>query len=58
MEDGERQFKMVLLDMCHRLLLEYVEKFFVRVDNVLNWATGPFLDSVVENLEKVVRKAI
>ncbi|KAL8974513.1 MAG: hypothetical protein Q9197_001246 [Variospora fuerteventurae] len=57
-EDDERQFKMVLLDICHGMLLEYVEKFFVRVDNVLNWATGPFLNSVVEDLGKIARKAI
>ena len=56
-QDGQRQFKMVLLDACNGMLLEQVEKFFVKVDNIMIWTVGPFLKSVVERLEMVARKA-
>ncbi|KAL8835094.1 MAG: hypothetical protein Q9170_003450 [Blastenia crenularia] len=56
-EDGQRQFSMVLLNVCHGVLLKQVERFLCQVDNVLNWTTGALLDSVVERLEKVARKA-
>ena len=56
-EDGERKFNMALLKSCNGLLLEGLEDFVVAIDNVLRWGTGSFLDSVVERLEKVARRA-
>lgn len=52
-DDGEHQFNMALLNTCHGVMPEQVEKFFVQVHNVLNWTAGPFLDSVVDRLGKV-----
>ena len=54
---GERIFNMALLKYCNGLVLEGLEDFIVAIDNVLRWGTGPFLDSVVERLEKVARRA-
>ena len=56
-EDGERQFKMVLLDTCNGTVLKQVESFFVEVNNIMIWTMGPFLKSVVERLGMVARKA-
>ena len=56
-EDGERQFNMVLLDTCHGVVLKQVERFFVQVYNVMIWTGGPFLKTVVERLGEVARKA-
>ena len=56
-EDGERHFKMVLLDTCNGTVLKQVESFLVQVDNIMIWTMGPFLKSVVERLGKVARKA-
>ena len=56
-EDGERQFNMVLLDTCHGVVLKQVERFFVQVYNVMIWTMGPFLKTVVERLREVARKA-
>ncbi|KAL9616343.1 MAG: hypothetical protein Q9160_008786 [Pyrenula sp. 1 TL-2023] len=57
-EDGERRFNMVLLNTGHGMVLKQVEKLFVQVDNIINWAVGQFLKSVVDGLEKVARKAM
>lgn len=57
-EDGERQFKMVLLDTCNGTVLKQVESFFVEVDNIMIWTMGPFLKSVVGRLGIVARKAM
>ena len=57
-EDGVRMFKMKLLKICNGVLLEGVEDFIVAVDNVLRWGTGPFLESVVDRLADVARKAM
>jgi hypothetical protein len=56
-EDGLRKFNQALLEICHAVLLKTVADFIVAVDNVLCWGTGPFLDSVVDRLRKVARKA-
>ena len=56
-KDGERQYNMVLLDACHGVLLKQVERFLVRVYNVMTWTTGLFLKTVVERLGEVARKA-
>lgn len=56
-EDGVRKFNMTLLKLCHGVLLEGVEDFFVAVDNMLRWGTGQFVDAVVERLGKVAMKA-
>ena len=56
-EDGVRKFNQALLEICHGVLLKTVDDFIVAVDNVLRWGTGPFLDSVVDRLGKVARKA-
>ena len=56
-EDGERQFKMVLLDTCNGTVLKQVESFFAEIDNIMVWTMGPFLKSVVERLGMVARKA-
>ena len=56
-QDGERQFNMVLLDTCHGVVLKQVERFFVQVYNVMTWTMGPFLKTVVERLREVARKA-
>ena len=56
-EDGERQFNMVLLETCNGVVLKQVERFFVQVYNVMIWAIGPFLNIVAEGLGKVVMKA-
>lgn len=56
-EDGERQFNMVLLDTCDGVLLKQVERFFIQVYNVMVWTAGPFLKTVVERLDKVARRA-
>lgn len=57
MEDDVRKFNMKLLKICNGVLLEGVEDFIATVDNVLRWGTGRFLESVVERLVKVARKA-
>jgi hypothetical protein len=56
-EDGMRKFNMKLLNLCHGVLLEGVEDFIIMVDNMLRWGTGQFVESVVERLGKVARKA-
>lgn len=48
---------MTILKLCHGVLLEGVEEFFVAVDNMLRWGTGQFVDSVVERLGKVAMMA-
>jgi hypothetical protein len=56
-EDGVRTFNQTLLEICNGVLLKSVVDFIVAVDNVLRWGTGQFLESVVERLGKVARKA-
>ncbi|ROW13880.1 hypothetical protein VPNG_03632 [Cytospora leucostoma] len=56
-EDGVRKFGQVLLEICNGVLLTSVLAFIIKVDNVMRWGTGQFLDSVVERLEKVAKKA-
>ena len=56
-KDGERQFKMLLVDTCNGTVLKQVESFLVEVDNIMIWTMGPFLKSVVERLGMVARKA-
>ena len=34
-EDGERQFNMMLLDTCHGVVLKHVERFFIQVYNMM-----------------------
>ena len=57
-EGGVRKFNMTLLKYCHGVLLEGVEDFMIAVDNMLRWGTSQFIDSVVERLGKVARKAM
>ena len=57
-EDGQRRFNMVLVNTCHGVIPKQVEEFFVQVDNVMNWTVGAFLESVVDGLGKVARKAM
>ncbi len=57
-ENGVRRFESKLLDSCNALLLERGEDFIVRLNNVVNWGTGPFVESVVERLRKVAAKAM
>lgn len=56
-EDGVRKFNQTLLEICNGMLLKSVVDFIIMVDNVLRWGTGQFLESVVEGLGKVARKA-
>jgi len=56
-EDGVRKFNQTLLEICHGMLLKSVVDFLVVIDNVLRWGTGQFLESVVERLGKVARRA-
>ncbi|KAI9861208.1 MAG: hypothetical protein M1813_005381 [Trichoglossum hirsutum] len=56
-KNGVRNFNQTLLKICNGTLLETVVDFIVVVDNVLRWGTGQFLESVVERLEIVARKA-
>lgn len=56
-EDGMRKFNMKLLNLCHGVLLEGVEDFIIMVDKMLRWGAGQFVESVVERLGKVARKA-
>ena len=56
-EDGERQFNMVLLNTCHGVVLQQVESFFVQVHNVMIWTMDLFLKTVVERLVEVAKKA-
>jgi hypothetical protein len=56
-EDDVRKFNMKLLKICNGALLEGVEDFIATVDNVLRWGTQRFLESVVERLGKVAKKA-
>lgn len=56
-EDGVRKFHQTLLEICNGMLLKSVADFIVVVDNVLRWGTGQFLESVVDGLGKVARKA-
>jgi hypothetical protein len=56
-EDDVRKFKMALIKICHGVLLDGVVDFIFAVDNVLRWGTGQFVDSVVERLGKVARRA-
>lgn len=55
-KDGEHHFEMTLLNTCHGVLPKQVEGFLVQVKNVLEWSAGPFFESVVDGLGKVVRK--
>lgn len=57
-ENGERRFNMVLLNTGHGMVLKQMEKLFGQVDNIINWAVGQFLRSIVDGLEKVARKAM
>ena len=56
-EDGVRMFESKLLDSCNALMLDRVEDFVVKLNNVGNWGTGAFVKSVVERLGKVAVKA-
>ena len=56
-EDCVRKFNQTLLEICNGALLKSVVDFIVVVDNVLRWGTGQFLESVVEHLAEVARKA-
>ena len=56
-EDGERQFNMVLLDTCYGVILEQVERFFARIYNIMIWTIGPFLETAADGLGKVIMKA-
>jgi hypothetical protein len=56
-EDGVLKFNQTLLEICNGILLKSAVDFIVAVDNVLRWGTGQFLESVVERLGKVARKA-
>lgn len=56
-EDGVRKFNQTLLEVCNGVLPKTVDNLVIALDNVLRWGTGPFLDSVVERLGKVARKA-
>ncbi len=56
-EDGERQFNMVLLNTCYGVILEQVERFFVQIYNIMVWTAGPFLETTAERLGKVIMKA-
>lgn len=58
LQDDRRRFHMVLVDACNAVLLDQVEHFLIRVDNVLTWTTGPFLESVAHALAKVAQKAM
>ncbi|OQV09475.1 hypothetical protein CLAIMM_13593 isoform 1 [Cladophialophora immunda] len=56
-DDGVRKFESKLLDSCNALVLERGEDFVVKLNNVGNWGTGPFVKSLVERLGKVAVKA-
>lgn len=56
-EHGVRKFNMALLKICHGVLLNGVVDFIIAVDNMLRWGTGQFVESVVERLGKVARRA-
>lgn len=56
--ENDRKFNMALLKICRGVLLDGVVEFILAVDNVLRWGTGQFVDSVVERLEKVARRAL
>ncbi|ROV95465.1 hypothetical protein VMCG_08473 [Cytospora schulzeri] len=56
-EGGVRKFNQTLLEICNGVLLKSVVEFIVMLDNVLRWGTGRFLESVVERLGKVARRA-
>ena len=56
-EDDTHKFNMKLLKICNGVLLEGVEDFIAMVDNVLRWGIGEFLESVVERLGQVAKKA-
>ena len=57
LENDVRTFNQTLLKICHGTLRESVDEFIVAVDNVCRWGTGKFLESVVERLRKVARRA-
>ncbi|KAI9693819.1 MAG: hypothetical protein M1822_003090 [Bathelium mastoideum] len=57
LENDVCKFEMTLLKICHGVLLQGLEDFITAIDNVLRWGTGQFLQSVVDRLEKVARKA-
>lgn len=56
-EDGMRKFNQVLVEICNGALRKSVEPFVTAVDNVLRWGAGTFLESVVERLETVAKRA-
>jgi hypothetical protein len=56
-EDGVRKFNQTLLEICNGMLQRSLLDFIIVVDNVLRWCTGQFLESVVERLGTVARKA-
>jgi hypothetical protein len=56
-EHGVLKFNMALLKVCHGSLLNGVVDFIIAVDNMLRWGTGQFVESVVERLGKVARRA-
>ena len=49
---------MYILTVCNGTLLESLLDFFIKVDNVLQWGTGAFLDSIAERLGKVAKRAV
>ena len=57
-EDGVRKYNMYILTVCNGTLLESLLDFFIKVDNVLQWGTGAFLDSIAERLGKVAKRAV
>ncbi|KAI4118279.1 MAG: hypothetical protein LQ338_007425 [Usnochroma carphineum] len=54
---GARVFESKLWDSWNGLVPERAEDFMVKLNSLCLWGTGPFLETVVELLRKVARKA-
>ena len=56
-EDGVRKSVMNMVKSCHGSIPETVEPFLLDLYRVLNWGSGVFLESVVDQLHKVYKVA-
>ena len=56
-EDEVRKFESKLLDSCNILILKQAKDFIQKLNNICQWGTGAFMDSVVRRLGVIARKA-
>ncbi|KAK7426722.1 hypothetical protein QQZ08_006758 [Neonectria magnoliae] len=54
---GRRAFESMLWGSWNAALRDRAEEFIVKLNNVLVWGMGPFMESVVENLGEIAKQA-